>query len=57
MKADNAVAGGMHPWDASCLHSLSGIGVPRAECSTGCVLFYIFENKVSEMKAEKFIDR
>ena len=44
MKADIAVAGGMHPLDASCLHSLSGIGVPWADCSrVRLFLYWIYE--------------
>ena len=52
MKAENAVAGGMLSWGAFCLHSLSGIGVPRTECSIVRVLFYVGENETPKMKAE-----
>lgn len=33
IKADNVDADGIYPLDVFCLHSLSGIGVPWAECS------------------------
>ena len=39
IKADNVDADGIHPLDVFCLHSLSGIGVPRAELQQGASFF------------------
>ena len=50
MKADNAVAGRMHPLDASCLHSLSGIGVPWAECSRVRPFFALIFKKIIQVQ-------